>query len=712
MPTGDYLEGVVLGGLTLAGILGGALLLRRRRYGQLVGASAAVAFGVLATLGALAVHLLPAILGVLDRETVVAAAALWLAVAASVPAVDGAPEPPPGGAVAGGRAAGLLAAGSALLLALLALAIARDQLVLAPDSIDALNFILPNVASWIQSGTIWEINSYLADVSPGQYPNNGDVALLAVTLPWRNDFLVHFAMLPFWALTGTAVYAIAREGRAPRAAAVSAACLVLAMPAVAIPGVVGSLVDPVMLFGFAAGLLFLLRFERFGRRSELVLAGLALGVAFGAKWYGVSSVVVVLVVWALVRRLQGRATRAVARDLLIVASMVAVAGGIWMLRNLIESGNPVFPVRVAPFGIELFDAPHDPVRELAGFTIADYAASPGVWADYIVPQLRQAWALPGAILLAGLVAAAVSALRRSGPARGTRRSRASDDRVLLAVGVVIALALLCAYAITPYTAGGAEGRPSLVGPDARYGAPALLVCGVLAAWAAGRFRRGPLLLGIATVIAVIDGARLTARGELSGASPGLGDWLAAVGALAVAFAIWRAVTWARGRGLFERGLRRRHVVAGGVAALAAAAVLVGVGYELQDRYNDRRYLGGDPTTDALLTGAPADRRIGLSGLWDDTWSPVLPAFGPRYGNHVEYVGASRREVIRRFRDRREFVASVRGRDLDYLVIGRGRAGVRRIPELRWARSAGFEPLVKSDRLVLFGPAAASPSAPG
>ena len=32
--------------------------------------------------------------------------------------------------------------------------------------------------------------------------------------------------------------------------------------------------------------------------------------------------------------------------------LVLLAGGVWLLRNLVESGNPFFPVRVAPLGLE------------------------------------------------------------------------------------------------------------------------------------------------------------------------------------------------------------------------------------------------------------------------------------------------------------------------------------------------------------------------
>ena len=120
-----------------------------------------------------------------------------------------------------------------------------------------------------------------------------------------------------------------------------------------------------------------------------MLAGLGLGLAFGTKWYAVWAVAIVLAVWAAGSLLERRGVRAVARDGAVLCGLVALAGGIWMLRNLIESGNPVFPVEVSPLGLTIFDAPRDTVRESAGFTLLHYVGDGGVWSEFIWPQLRR-----------------------------------------------------------------------------------------------------------------------------------------------------------------------------------------------------------------------------------------------------------------------------------------------------------------------------------
>jgi hypothetical protein len=78
---------------------------------------------------------------------------------------------------------------------------------------------------------------------------------------------------------------------------------------------------------------------------------------------------------------------------------------------------------------------------------------------------------------------------------------------------------------------------------------------------------------------------------------------------------------------------------------------------------------------------------------------VLPAFGPRFANTVQYVGPNDQTMLGRYTDRAPFVAAVKRGRYDVLVIGRGEAPGESVRELRWARSAGWVPFVVSARLV-------------
>jgi hypothetical protein len=95
--------------------------------------------------------------------------------------------------------------------------------------------------------------------------------------------------------------------------------------------------------------------------------------------------------------------------------------------------------------------------------------------------------------------------------------------------------------------------------------------------------------------------------------------------------------------------------------------------------------------------------VGLAGVWrDDGLPPPVVAYGPRFRNHVEYVGWTEKSILRRYRSSAAFGRAVRKGDFDYLVVGRGRdplaPGAR---EERYAEAAGYRLVEQSDFLSLY-----------
>ena len=115
---------------------------------------------------------------------------------------------------------------------------------------------------------------------------------------------------------------------------------VAAIPSVSVPAIPDAMPDSVMLFGFVAGALFLVRHHSSGKTSDLVLAGLALGVSFGTKWYGVSAVGDPGASGSPPGCSNGSDWRTVLRQGAAVTALVALAGGVWLLRNWVISGQP------------------------------------------------------------------------------------------------------------------------------------------------------------------------------------------------------------------------------------------------------------------------------------------------------------------------------------------------------------------------------------
>jgi hypothetical protein len=703
MPLDDYFVGV----LFFAAIWGAAGLvawtLVRRRLPQLTGAPAVLAFGVL-FLGALILfHLIPGALGLLSRVSVLVTAALAALLCLRVPRRPPPAEPsgPPPAAAPSGRWSTVIATVAVAVVAANVLAAFRHYAPLSPSQIDSLSFGLPGVAHWIRAESVWDTGAFLRLFPVRTYPNNGDVVMLATILPWRNDAFLRFAALPLLGMIGLGVYALARELRAPASLAALVAALALSVQALTLPAIDQLKPDVFMQATFVAGCAFLLRSVRTGDRSDLVLAGLGLGLAFGSRWYGVTEVAAVMALWGVALLVARRPRPPLFRDAAILAAVVLVSGGFWFVRNLALTGDPLYPVKIAPFGVTIFDAPRDIVVEKLGYSILDRLDQPGVVRHYILPDYSHVLGLPGLVLLVGTLLVFPLAFAR-------RRAGGRLPWVALCVALA-ALLIALVYSATPVSAQGLKDRPlpGIIGANARWLVPALLVASGATAWSLMRLGRARIFGEALVALAVIAGVHQTYGAPAR-------DFVLAAALLAAASA---AGVWvARHR----EGLPRHRF---GLATAAAAALvgLVALGQLSQHRYNDRRFAGATPVVDWIRGEAPSGHRVAVAGGWPSTaFVPTYALFGPRLGNHVAYLGPIRRAQVLKYRSSSSFLSALERGRYDLLLVGRledpDLDNPRRTrllpdpPEARWARRAGFRQVAEDGSFVLLASASTAPEA--
>jgi hypothetical protein len=151
-----------------------------------------------------------------------------------------------------------------------------------------------------------------------------------------------------------------------------------------------------------------------------------------------------------------------------------------------------------------------------------------------------------------------------------------------------------------------------------------------------------------------------------------------------------------------RGVRR----VGAVAAAAAAAI----GLVL---FEPRPYATAEPEVIGWLeANLPSVSRIGLAGVWDPgAVAPVLPAYGARLDNRVEYQGRFVRGTMQAWMEREPFDRQLRERRYDAVVVGRGvppRPGGEE-PFAGWVRAAGYREQARAPHLVLFVPRRTGPA---
>jgi hypothetical protein len=685
MPLGQYLLGAAFFVSTVGavGVGAGLLVSRRLRHWDRLGR--VMAFALLWLAGVVFAELLPAAATVLTRGTVLATAVALLLAAALVPPSPGPARPPgrwPIDAIGAGRLSWALAAigvGAVLLVALAYLAGAAQ---VAVEGNDYLTFTMPNLGRWIQSGSLWMSNQFTPLIQTSTYPNNGDAILLSALLPWHDDALVRLANLPLYALLGASVYALSRELGARRSTAALMGSLVLSIQDVSLPALQDIKPDTFMLATFGVGLWFLVRHHRTRDRADLLLAGLGLGLAFGARWYGVSTVVVALVVWAIASLLAGRQLRGVAREGGILCGVVLLAGGLWLVRNLIVTGNPIYPVRVAALGLA---APHDPFDAAYNRTVANYLLTPGSFFRDLLPLYRYGIGIPGAILAGGsLLALGLAASARRGAEREIRAAAAIVLTLLAG-----AVAIVAAYVVTPLSAAGTLRYPIFAPGNARYALGAAIPAAAAVAWAVRRLGRAGRVVEAAAVVGIGFGIHQQ--------FPGLPA--RRFGEAVVVIVVALAAGWALRATLRRVPPDRRRVVIVASVVLAVGAGVV-VGRELERRVDETRYADADPALRWLSVAAPAGHRIGIAGAWAAV-SANWPAFGPRLGNDVGYVGYTFDHMLVQFAHQAPFEHALRRGGYDLVVLGRGwypdRPFARSSPlspttvaqQATWLQSAGF-----------------------
>jgi hypothetical protein len=684
MSAADYLAGVLWLALSGGPIAYAATRLLRRRLGHLGGAMAVLAWSLLFTAGIAAEELIPGVLGILTRGTVLLTALALAAVAALVTR-DARPAPAAGNeprARRGGPLSIAMAVAAAGIVAVYVVAFWIDRRGVKITSIDALTFGLPTLTRWMQDDSVWSVGHYAIGWAFGAYPNNGELVQLGAVLPWRSDAFVRFVGLPYLALTGVGVYALARQLRAPWAAAVAWGAAVVAIPASLLAALEYQKTDIVMLACFVAGVAFLVRHSRSGLTADLVMGGLGVGLAFGARWYGVTAAAAVVVVWVVARALARHPRRDIVRQTAIVIGLILLAGGFWLLRNWIEVGDPFFPVKVAPLGVTIFDAPPDLIRARGGFSLLHYATDTSIWRVYLWPELRDGFALPAAI---ALIASAIAL---------TRIKR--DPRT--AAVAVAALVLAAIYVATPYTAQGPEGRPVQAFVNVRYGVPAAALGAAVAAALAARGRRWTLASSALGLIAAIDGVTHVDNAGLDG-------WLqhvarpSRVAEALLALAVLAAFALA----LRLRPLRPPAILAGVLAAVA-------LGYLHEHRYTRTSYATLDPAMAPILgwhgrpltvgvTGEPATGRLGV----------MQPLAGPHLSNRVRLLGPVVRHTLQQPLARGQLAASL-GDGYDVVFVMRPAAGVIP-PEATWVYRLGYHPVVSGTTAIVFTRAADGPALP-
>ncbi len=512
---------------------------------------------------------------------------------------------------------------------------------------------MPFAVQFAQSGEIWPFN-YTAPVFLSWfYPANSELLHATAIVAFGRDLLSPLINLGWLGLAMLAAWCLGRPWGVPGWSLLGAGVVLGATVFADQPGDArNDVVSLALILGSGA-----LLANGFGARGAalhpgpvLAIAGLAAGLAVGTRLTALAPVAA-LTVGVLVLAPRGERWRAA----IAWFAPLFAAGGIWYLRNLIGSGNPLPWIdNLGPLSLP------GPDQELGGresFAVVHYLTDTGIWSDWFFPALNERlgplW--PGLLLVA-----AMGAILAVIWGRGVLR-------VLGATAIVGALA----YVVTPVTASGAEGMPYGFASNLRYlTAPLALALALLPVALALEPRRRlfgipALALGAGALIVLFGSVVIDVdRWPTTYLHAGIAAGIVAGGAV--------ALTLAFGSGRLALRAHRLAAVAVGAVVVALAVV---AGYSAQERYLESRYedpaeILPNPGLDtAFKWGRDVrDSRIGV------TIQRQLPLAGTDLSNEVEFVGVKgpsagfvRTETCEQWRE------AVNAGNYDYLVTAVDRA---------------------------------------
>jgi hypothetical protein len=393
-----------------------------------------------------------------------------------------------------------------------------------PMATDALVYHLPAAVLWLQKRRIALFQTWFFNPANTYSPLAGSVFITWLLAPLGNDALVRFVQVGPWFLILISIIEIATSaGASLSAAALAALAAVLARP------FIGEAVipkDDLFVAAFFLAAVAALARERMASRFGWLRLGIVVGLMLATKFTALMTAPILLLAADAPRRAGWRWRQWAGA---IVA--IALLAGPWYLRNLLEWGNPLFPVT--------FD--------LVGFRL------PGLITRVEVPELRSAaglwniltggyYGLPAILVSFLLVATLLSIIRLRNNLRRDPLQR------LVVLGPI--LGLLIFTICSPQ-------------PEVRFVLPSLALLFVLCGMAASR-KWAVALSGVAVLMAIATSFSSANAGQIA------------------TFSLWAIVTALIGIlicWLEADALRLRRPI---LSCIVIAAVLAIVGGEWND----------------------------------------------------------------------------------------------------------------------------------
>ena len=327
-----------------------------------------------------------------------------------------------------------------------------------PWEYDSIAYHLSIMVEWLQAGNLWDV-LYAAWGGPlGYYPSTHELMSMWLIIPFGNDYLVNLSNFGIVGVMIIVVYKLLVEMGVQDFLAWLAGALVMVMP-IFLRQVGTSQVD--ILLALTVIIAWYLLLRSFLRKDGLLLIPLLITMAIllGTKYLAIMYIIpILLVFFGMFSNWRKNHRYWLFWTVLILASI----GSIWYWRNLVLTGNPVFPADIQLGGQTLFEGYSGLTQRIQKLSLWHRITESGQWIDWFrAMQSEVGWHLylvVGAYVL--LVFEMITKLLFS-------RFKRGEGRIYVLM-LFFLPAYWYLYFIAPYTA-------SMMEHNVRYAMPWLLL---------------------------------------------------------------------------------------------------------------------------------------------------------------------------------------------------------------------------------------------
>jgi len=219
------------------------------------------------------------------------------------------------------------------------------NLVNPPFGWDSLNYHFTFAVEWLKHGNLVNPITICDDPAPTYYPIGGSLFFLWLIFPFKSVFLADLGQVPFFVLSFLAAYSISRKIGLDRDYSFLAATLFFIIPNF-FKQLQIAYVDVILAALFLTCVNYLLLLDREFSFKNVLILSLGVGLLLGTKNIALPYAALLLIPFVYL------SAKNMNRVYLFIFSIIIVLslGAFSYIRNIIETGNPLYPFDFNLFG--------------------------------------------------------------------------------------------------------------------------------------------------------------------------------------------------------------------------------------------------------------------------------------------------------------------------------------------------------------------------